>query len=139
MEFDRKIIQVIKNDRSMCSCIMQLYEEAPDDDELVMVDLIYLNENNSFKGGNYFEVLRDIRLYFEKLNIQVLCNGAALNVFPSPMQLSMGNGNLAYILKMGEPAKIHHVANIFEHNPAFEFVTVEKQLEYYHKWLKSLY
>ncbi|TKI62029.1 hypothetical protein FC756_19370 [Lysinibacillus mangiferihumi] len=67
-----------------------------------------------------------------------MCNGAALNVYPSQMQLSMGPGRLAYKLKFGKPATTEDIVDIFEFEDDLKFVTVEEQFSYYKRWLKSL-
>ncbi|UDK99078.1 hypothetical protein EYB33_10260 [Lysinibacillus sphaericus] len=67
-----------------------------------------------------------------------MCNGAALNIYPSQMQLSMGSGRLAYKLKFGKPAISKDIVDIFECEDDLMFVKIEDQLKYYYRWLKSL-
>lgn len=79
-----------------------------------------------------------LRQHLEEQHIQVMCNGAAVNVYPSTMQLSIGVGRLAYKLYIGKPAKTEDIVDIFEYDENLKFVGIEDQFNYYISWLKSL-
>lgn len=125
------------NDGKIFDCILKLYEECPDDEEMVLIELLILGDTISFKHENFFLALQSLRKHLEDKHIQIMCNGAALNVYPSTMQLSMGTGRLAYKVKFGEPAKLNDVVDIFEFDYDLRFVKIEEQFSYYIRWLKS--
>ncbi|MEH7304129.1 hypothetical protein [Neobacillus drentensis] len=56
------------------------------------------------------------------MNLQIICNGAALNVYPSPMALSMGSGRLAYKLNFGKQAISEDLVDIFDCDDTLNFV-----------------
>lgn len=87
---------------------------------------------------NFFSALQVLRGELEKKDIQLECNGAAKNVYPSPMQMSMGSGRKAYKLCMGQQAKISDVVDIFDYEEGLDFVYMEDQSKYYAEWLKSV-
>lgn len=126
------------NDGKIFDGILKLYEESPDDEDMVLLELWILGDTISYEHENFFQALQSLRQNLEDKHIQVMCNGAALNVYPSQMQLSMGSGRLAYKLKFGRPATTEDIVDIFEFEDGLKFVEVEEQLSYYNRWLKSL-
>ncbi len=89
------------------------------------------------EAENYFYALTDLRRKLEMKKIKLLCKGCSLNVYPSPMILSMGDATEAYQLFLGKHAMMEDLVNIFASCDAGEYSTVEEQLAYYEKWLKS--
>lgn len=81
--------------------------------------------------------MTDVRKNLETLNIQICCNGAARNVYPSNMQRSMGSGRVAYKLYSGERAKLEDVVDIFDCDDRLEFVTVDEQERFYKNWVSG--
>lgn len=138
MTYESKTIKFAMNDGKIFDSILKLYEECPDDEEMVLIELLILGATINFKHENFFLALQSLRQHLEDKHIQVMCNGAALNVYPSTMQLSMGTGRLAYKVKFGEPAKLKDVVDIFEFDNSLKFVKIKEQFSYYIRWLKSL-
>lgn len=126
------------NDGKIVEGILKLYEEFPDDEELILIELSIREESIRFKGENFFQAFQSLRQYLEDKHIQLMCNGAALNIYPSRMQLEMGNGRNAYKLKLGKPAATEDIVDIFEFGDDLKFVGIEEQENYYIRWLKSL-
>ena len=126
------------NDGKIFEGMLKLYEEPPGDEEMVLIELLKLGDTISFKHENFFLALQRLRQHLEDKHIQIMCNGAALNVYPSTMQLSMGTGRLAYKVKFGELAKLKDVVDIFEFDNDMRFVKNEEQFNFYIRWLKSL-
>lgn len=129
------------NDGKIFDGILKLYEECPDDEEMVLIELLILDDTISFKHENFFLALQGMRQHLEDKHVQIMCNGAALNVYPSQMQLSMGTGHLAYKLKFGEPARLKEskdIVDIFDFENDLRFVKIGEQFSYYIRWLKSL-
>lgn len=115
-----------------------LYEEAPDYDDMVLIETIIDGEKINFKSQNYFSALQELRKELEKKNIQIVCNGAAKNVYPSPMQMFMGSGRKAHKLYMGQQAKNSDIVDIFDCDEELDFVNMDEQSRYYTNWLKSI-
>lgn len=138
MNYESKTIKLAMNDGKIFEGMLKLYEESPDDEEMVLIELLILGDTISFKHENFFLALQSLRQHLEDKHIQVMCNGAALNVYPSTMQLTMGTGRLAYKVKFGEPAKLKDVVDIFEFDNSLRFVKIEEQLSYHIRWSNSL-
>ena len=90
------------------------------------------------RGENCFDTLTKLRSELEKDNITLLCNGAAINVYPSGMMRDVSTCELAYKMEIGKPAKWDDVVNIFEYDPSLRIATVSEQKQYYSEWLTSL-
>jgi len=138
LNYESKTIKLAMNDGKIFEGMLKLYEESPDDEEMVLIELLILGDTISFKHENFFLALQSLRQHLEDKHIQVMCNGAALNVYPSTMQLTMGTGRLAYKVKFGEPAKLKDVVDIFEFDNSLRFVKIEEQLSYHIRWSNSL-
>lgn len=138
MNYESKTIKLAMNDAKIFEGMLKLYEASPDDEEMVLIELLILGDTISFKHENFFLALQSLRQHLEDKHIQVMCNGAALNVYPSTMQLSMGTGRLAYKVTFGEPAKLKDVVDIFEFDNSLRFVKIEEQFSYHIRWSNSL-
>lgn len=115
-----------------------LYEEAPDDNKQVLLEISFNDQRISKMANNFFEALQAIREELEINKIQIICNGAAKNVYPSPMQMSMGCGRMAYLLKTGQQAKSADIVDIFNCIDTLTFVSVKEQKIFYRDWIKSI-
>jgi hypothetical protein len=51
---------------------------------------------------------------------------------------SMGSGEQAYRLRLGHPARMEDLVEIFASNPEVVPASVGEQEEFYRKWLESL-
>lgn len=126
------------NEKKILEGILKVYEESPNDEEMVLIELTVDNNTISFQDETFFQAFQALRQYLEKKYIQIMCNGAAINVYPSPMQLSMGVGRFAYKLTTGKPAKTEDIVDIFEYDRDLKFVGIDEQFNYYISWLKSI-
>lgn len=100
--------------------------------------LVYNDKRISKTAEDYFSALCLIRRELEEEGIVLICNGASKDVFPSPMMRDMGDGDQAYRLKIGSPARMSDVVNIFDlDKDAFIVSTVDEQEMYYKEWLDS--
>ena len=138
MGFEEKIVKLLWKEGRYTEELLEIYEEAPDDEDFVLLKMKLTDEVISFKSENCFQALEQLRHYLEQKNIQIQCNGAALNVYPSPMALSMGVGRLSYKLHLGRQAKMEDLVDIFNCDEDLKFVTINEQLNHYEDWLKSL-
>lgn len=135
---EEKIIKLILQENKLTEVLIELYEEAPDDEDMVMLKINLEQQERSYIGDSYFETLEKLRQDLEEKNIQIICNGSALNVYPSPMALSMGSGRLAYKLSIGKQALSEDLVDIFDCNETLNFVSILEQRNFYENWLKSL-
>lgn len=105
-------------------------------EDLCYVCLQLGNKTYECTEKNYFTVLQRIRKELEKEKLQILCNGAARNVYPSFMMIDMGASMLGYKLYMHQHAKLSDIVNIFDCDNSLDFVTVDEQEVYYEEWVK---
>jgi hypothetical protein len=138
MDSEKKTVKLLINTENPIFAELVLYEEAPDDEDMVLLEITIDGQRISFKSENFFSALQALRKELEKKNIQIVCNGAAKNIYPSPMQMSMGSGRKAYKLCMGQQARNSEVVDIFDCDQGLDFVDIDKQSRYYAEWLKSL-
>lgn len=138
MDTERKRVKLLTNEEKLIFADLVLYEEAIDEEDMVLLEIIIDGEKICNKSENFFSALLNTRKELEKENIQIICNGAAKNIYPSPMQMSMGSGRKAYKLYMGKQAKNSDVVDIFDCDESLEFVNIEEQSKYYDEWLKSI-
>jgi hypothetical protein len=115
------------------------WDEAPEDSDQVLIrlksgDLIL--EAREQRG--YFHALCSLRNQLESRGLLLVCYGAIENVFPSPMIEAMGYGEKAYELTLGRPALTQDLVSIFDSRDDLIPVTVQRQREFYDKWLRSL-
>ena len=71
-------------------------------------------------------------------DVKILCRGCCRNVFSSGMILSMGAGRKAYVLQMGQQASLKNLVDIFSSCSKEEVVSIDEQMDFYNKWIKSL-
>ena len=116
---------------------VKLYSECAEDPNLVQITAEIDGDLYTEKAGNFFEALQRLRLRLEKNTIQICCNGAAETVYPSFMQLDMGDGQLAYKQTLGKPARTADIVGIFDCEEGLNFTTVKAQKDFHAKWLQS--
>lgn len=138
MEIEKKTVKLMLNRERPIFEDLFLYEEAPDDEDMVLIETTIDGQKFIYKSENFFSALHALRKEFETINIQIVCNGAVKNIYPSPMQMSMGSGRKAYKLSMGQQAKNSDVVDIFDYEEGLDFVNIEEQSKYYAEWLKSV-
>jgi hypothetical protein len=81
-----------------------------------LIELFLGNRRVTSESDNFFTALLSMRRELELENLQMACNGAAENVYPSRMQLDMGSGRKAYKLTYGQQAIMKDVVDIFEYD-----------------------
>lgn len=138
MDSEIKKVKLMNQDRRVISGVLTLYEVSRKDPDLVCIRLDFDEISVEFHAEYFFEGLLLLRRHLEAERRQIMCNGAAKSVYPSPMQLSMGDGRLAYKLEMGQQAKMVDIVDIFAFDDTLEFVGVDEQYESYQTWLHSL-
>ncbi len=107
--------------------------------EEVRVVVEYAASQFECVADNYFDALVCIRRQLEPQGARVRCYGSAVNVYPSPMGLSMGHGRKAYSLTLGRRALKDDLVDIFARTPDdVKLGTVDEQESFYDEWLQSL-
>ena len=120
MENENVLVNFLINDANIVSVQLELLEEFPSEPDVMGINLNIDGQISCFKGENFFDALLALRKELEKRNIQILCNGAAENVYPSTMQLAMGDGRLAYKLYLGQQARMLDLVDIFEYDKSLD-------------------
>lgn len=115
-----------------------LQDEAPENEDLVAVEIKLAEKTYDAVAESYFETLQNLRQELERDGIQILCNGAAKNVYPSPMTLAMGEGRRAYKMTWGKQALMKDLVDIFDYDESLICCSVEEQNRYYMDWIRSL-
>lgn len=116
-----------------------LIDDMPEDSSMVILELELNDRRFSSAQDDCFSALLELRKQLEKVNIQIICNGAAKNVYPSAMQFSMGNTRKAYKTVLGKQAKIGDMVDIFACEDNLEFVSIDEQLLFNKNWVDSIY
>lgn len=95
-------------------------------------------QQREFSGDDLFDALVKLRTQLERHGCQLLCKGARPDVFPSGMSRSMGGGRQAYIMRLGKPARMEDLVDIFDFAAAEQVDVVDAQKEFREKWINSL-
>lgn len=138
MDNEKKIIKLLINKENTIDEELILFEELPDDEDMVLLEMTVEGQKISCTSDNFFSALIGLRNELEEKGIQILCNGAAKNVYPSPMQLSMGYGRKAYKMYLGQQARNSDTVDIFEREEDLKFTNIEEQSKFYGEWIKSI-
>jgi hypothetical protein len=128
-------VYLLDINNTILESMLSIYEEYPEDIEQVFLEIHYSTKKIGKSADDFFSAMQAIRKELELEGILMLCNGAARNVYPSPMQR---NGRTAYILEQGCPAKLSNTVDIFEKSEELDFVNVEEQDRFYYYWIQSL-
>lgn len=137
MYLEKKIFKFSFNKGTSISEEMVLLEQAPEDKKMVLLKLNICDQKISCKSADFFSALWALRKELEKSNIQILCNGAAKNVYPSPKQLEEDFGRRAYKLNIKKKAVPEDSVNIFDCDDSLNFVDTNEQLKFYDEWKQS--
>lgn len=122
-------------------------------DILEEVDLVVIEDDNedifsleikcmfgefTAQDEDVFSALVQLREQLESKELYILCEGSALNVYPSPMQFSCGNTIKAYRMEFGKQSLNENLVYIFDVIDSSKVATVQEQLEFNSQWIKSL-
>jgi hypothetical protein len=138
MDTEKKVINLLlaSNDTKIVDLLIKENIEGDEDSIILEIDI---NQNKYWgKGDNYFDALVELRKCLERENIQIMCNGAGKNVYPSPMQYSMGNTRKAYKACLGKQARMADLVDIFDCDEGLAFVSIDEQAKFNAKWISSL-
>lgn len=124
-------------------CSIELYEEDGDGDEeegfrLRILDVPGPGREIEGRGESLFDALVALRRALEALGYRLRCAGAAVDVYPSGMARSMGDGRKAYRLTPGKPGLTKDLVDIFEVAESDVAATVAEQEAFFQRWVESL-
>ena len=131
-------IKFKKYDGTVVPGQVTLQNEADENEDLVAVKIKLAEKTYEARAESYFETLQNLRKELERDGIQILCNGAARNVYPSPMTLAMGYGRKASKMTWGKQALRKDLVDIFGYDESLVCCGVEEQNQYYMDWIQSL-
>ncbi|MEZ6046262.1 MAG: hypothetical protein R3C11_11975 [Planctomycetaceae bacterium] len=113
-------------------------EELSDDQESqVHITLSWAAESLTVESHAEFFALCELRQKLQETGLSPLCFGAAENVYPSGMSLSMSGGRMAYRMTPGKQARMQDLVDIFDTEPDLVPVTVEAQKAFFERWLEG--
>jgi len=137
-EFETIDTQLIFADGSTIPAKFHVWDADPEDQSMIRLELELPDRHLTRTDTDYFAALRAIRRELEKEGLRISCYGASKNVYPSNMSLSMGAGEKAYRLKLGEHANPSDIVFIFDRGPDVMPATIEEQDRFFEEWTKSI-
>ena len=121
------------------AAVLSRWDEAPGDGECVKLSISIEGIEISAKSDiGYFRALKQLREILEKKGILVECLGASEDVYPSPMIESMGCGERAYRLTLGQHALMSEKKKKKNSGIGVKPATIQQQEDFYKRWLQSL-
>ena len=105
-----------------------------DERNIVQIDFKFHDQQISKRADNYFAALQLIRTELEPDGVLLVCYGASLNVYPSPMAFDMGDAEKAYKLEFGKNAELTNLVSIFATGSDVVPATVDEQNAFYERW-----
>jgi len=137
MDTEKILVRLLFCKTEIKTTNLLIYDEIENDEDSVILEIDINGKKFGGQSDNYFDALKELRKYLEKENIQIMCNGAARNVYPSPMQFSMGNTRNAYKTYLGQQARMSDWIDIFDYEEGLEFVRIDEQFKFNSEWVKS--
>ena len=92
--------------------------------------------SKTYTAQDLFQCFGLLRADFQEINF--LCKGAKVNVYPSRMASQMAGGIVAYELQLGRPAETEDVVNIFDFDDTDITNDIQQQRDFYKRWIESL-
>lgn len=108
-----------------------------DDDDKCQYTLTWESGTCSIESSADFYALCELREKLAEQGLAPCCYGAAENVYPSGMSISMGGGRKAYQLTIGKPARMEDLVDIFESELGLVPVSIEQQRAFFDRWLET--
>ena len=101
------------------------------------IALSYQGKRLDGSGIDFFAAFQQVRMQLESEGLIPFCYGASLNVWPSGMCRSMGQGMLGYRLKLGSSTTREDIVRIFDAGPDVVPTHVAEQRKFFEEWGKS--
>jgi len=138
MCYERREIAIVMPNGSHTKGELLIWEKDPEEVDHVRLTLLVSGEEITQTAEDCFSAFRLIRLELQKIGLVPRCYGASRNVYPSGMSGSMGIGDQAYTLILGQRGQPINIVNIFDDGPDVEPVSVPEQEEYHQAWIRTL-
>jgi hypothetical protein len=90
----------------------------------------------NYTAADFYLCLGMVRRDFPDVNF--LCKGSKINVYPSRMCSQMAGGVVAYEVRLGEAAGEDDLVNIFDYEDKDLTNDITEQADYHRHWLQSL-
>jgi hypothetical protein len=107
---------------------------GPDD---CLIAIEYRGKRLDGSGIDFFAAFQQVRQQLESEGLIPFCYGASMNVWPSGMCRSMGQGMLGYRLKLGCSTTREDIVRIFDAGPDVVPANVAEQRKFFEHWGKS--
>ena len=127
-------VNLLENNTNLIEAELHIYEEAPHNNKDVLLEIYFKAKKVRKSAEDFFSALQEMRKELEKENILILCNGSALNIYPSPMQRTCSK---AYILELGFHAKLANTVDIFDNMEGLTYAKVDEQDKFYDEWINT--
>lgn len=138
MSKQRRMIDLIAADGSLQGGELTIRVRATNDPDRVQLILDLPDRQFRAVAVDGFEALIALRLELEPLGLAPVCWGASLQVYPSDASRSVGIGDSAYRLTLGQFARAADRVNIFDAGPGLVVATVAEQEDFSRAWFDSL-
>ena len=99
----------------------------------IVSDEVYLN----IEGYDFFDCLIKLREFLEKKKLFILCQGSAINVYPSRMARDMSSGLKAYSLELGKKTSLEQLVEIFDPAPVEAVGLIIEQNAFFERWIET--
>lgn len=93
-----------------------------------VLEVGYANHRVRAEAADLFECLVQVREELEVDGLQICCQGARRNVYPSGMSRQMSGGRFAYLIRSAGPATLDDRVDIFDSARIDDVTTVGEQL-----------
>jgi hypothetical protein len=131
-------VPLLGPDRAEASCPIEIYEDEEGETFRLRLEGVPGQEEIDGEGESLFDALVALRQKLEPLGYRLRCAGSDVDVYPSGMSRSMGDGRKAYRLTLGKPGLTKDLVDIFETSPRDEPATVAEQQAFFQRWVESL-
>jgi len=135
MDSEKKMVKLLFEKHEIKEIDLYIYDDFEDAPDRISLQIDIEGIKYSGESDNHFEALIELRKGLEMDEIQIMCNGAGRNIYPSPMQFDFGNTRKAYKKYLGQQAKISDLIDIFGYDGGIEFVSIDEQLEFERVWV----
>jgi hypothetical protein len=87
---------------------------------------------------HYHAALCRVREQLAGVGLTPRCYGACRNLVLSGMCVDMGLGARGYLVRLGQPARMSDLVDIFQSGPEMDLASVAEQATFKELWLRSL-
>lgn len=130
-------VPLLGPDGTEALCSLEIYEED-EGFRLRLQGVPGQDQDLEGRDESLFDALSALRRELEPRGYRLRCSGTAVDVYPSGMARSMGDGRKAYRLTPGKPGLTKDLVDIFEVSESDAPATLAEQEAYFQRWIESL-